>query len=103
MPMMHADELDIDEALVRRLVDEQFREWADLPLRRVEPAGTDNAIFRLGDDRPVRLARRKGPTRPGGKEFDWLPTLAPLLPLEIPVLRGCSRVWLPTTRLRRLA
>jgi hypothetical protein len=51
----------------------------------------------------VRLARRKGPTRPGGKEFDWLPTLAPLLPLEIPVLRGCSRVWLPTTRLRRLA
>jgi len=67
------------------------------------PAGTDNAICRFGDDRSVRLARRKGPTRPGGKEFDWLPTLAPLLPLEIPVLRGCSRVWLPTTRLRRLA
>jgi aminoglycoside phosphotransferase (APT) family kinase protein len=53
---MHADELDIDEALVHRLVGEQFREWADLPLRRVEPAGTDNAIFRLGDDRSVRLA-----------------------------------------------
>jgi aminoglycoside phosphotransferase (APT) family kinase protein len=90
MTRMHADELEIDEALVRRLVAEQFREWADLPLRRVEPAGTDNAIFRLGDDRSVRLARRKGPTQPGGKEFDWLPTLAPLLPLEIsvPVAQG---------------
>lgn len=85
MPTMHADELDIDEALVRRLMREQFPEWADLPLRRVEPAGTDNAIFRLGDDRSVRLARRNGPTQPGGKEFDWLPTLAPLLPLEIPI------------------
>jgi hypothetical protein len=40
MPTMHADELEIDEALVHRLVVEQFREWADLPLRRVEPAGT---------------------------------------------------------------
>jgi hypothetical protein len=39
MPMMHADELDIDEALVRRLVDEQFRERVDLPLRRVVPRG----------------------------------------------------------------
>jgi aminoglycoside phosphotransferase (APT) family kinase protein len=33
----------------------------------------------------LRLPRREGPTEPGGKEFDWLPRLAPLLPLEIPV------------------
>jgi aminoglycoside phosphotransferase (APT) family kinase protein len=85
MTRMHADELEIDIALVRRLLAEQFPEWADLPLRRVRPDGTVNAIFRLGDELALRLPRRKGPTAPGGKEFDWLPRLAPLLPLEIPV------------------
>ncbi|MDP9270853.1 MAG: aminoglycoside phosphotransferase family protein [Chloroflexota bacterium] len=85
MARMHIDELEIDAALVRRLLGEQFPEWVDLPLRRIEPAGTVNAIFRLGDELAVRLARREGPTRPGGKEFDWLPRLAPLLPVEIPV------------------
>jgi aminoglycoside phosphotransferase (APT) family kinase protein len=82
---MHADELEIDEALVRRLLAEQFPEWADLPLSRVEPAGTVNAIFRLGAALSLRLQRREGTTEPGGKELDWLPRLAPSLPLEIPV------------------
>jgi aminoglycoside phosphotransferase (APT) family kinase protein len=82
---MHANELEIDEALVRRLLAEQFPEWADLPLSRVEPAGTVNAIFRLGAALSLRLTRREGRTEPGGKEFDWLPRLAPSLPLEIPV------------------
>jgi aminoglycoside phosphotransferase (APT) family kinase protein len=82
---MHADELEIDDALVRQLLAEQFPEWSELPLSRVEPMGTDNAIFRLGDELALRLARRKGPTEPGGKELDWLPRLAQLLPVEIPV------------------
>jgi aminoglycoside phosphotransferase (APT) family kinase protein len=82
---MHVDELEIDEGLVRQLLAEQFPEWADQPLRPVEPAGTVNAIFRLGDDLSLRLARREGPTEPGGKELEWLPRLAPVLPLEIPV------------------
>jgi aminoglycoside phosphotransferase (APT) family kinase protein len=85
MTRMHADELAIDEAVVRGLLGEQFPEWADLPIRRVEPSGTVNAIFRLGDDLAARLPRRRGPTEPGGKELDWLPRLAPLLPVEIPV------------------
>jgi aminoglycoside phosphotransferase (APT) family kinase protein len=82
---MHADELEIDETLVRRLLAEQFPEWAELPLRRVEPSGTVNAIFRLGDGLSVRLPRRRGPTEPGSKELAWLPQLAPLLPVAIPV------------------
>jgi aminoglycoside phosphotransferase (APT) family kinase protein len=82
---MHADELEIDEALVRRMLAEQFAEWSELPLSRVEPAGTVNAIFRLGGDLSLRLPRHEGPTEPGGKDVDWLPRLAPLLPLEIPV------------------
>lgn len=85
MTRMHADEIDIDDALVRRLLAEQFPEWGDLPLRRVEPSGTDNAIFRLGDGLSVRLARRRGPTEAGGKEIEWLPKLAPLVPVELPL------------------
>jgi aminoglycoside phosphotransferase (APT) family kinase protein len=81
---MHADELEIDEPLVRRLIAEQFPEWAGRTLVRAVPAGTVNAIFRLGDDLAVRLARREGRTAPGGKELEWLLRLAPLLPLEIP-------------------
>jgi aminoglycoside phosphotransferase (APT) family kinase protein len=82
---MHADELAIDAELVRRLLNEQFPEWAMLPLLRVEPSGTVNAIFRLGDELSVRLARREGPTGPGGNELAWLPKVAPKLPLEVPL------------------
>jgi aminoglycoside phosphotransferase (APT) family kinase protein len=84
MTRMHTDEVEIDETLVRRLLAEQFPEWSELAVRRIEPQGTVNAIFRLGDERSVRLARRAGPTEPGGKEFDWLPRLAPLLPVAVP-------------------
>ncbi|HKE54327.1 MAG TPA: aminoglycoside phosphotransferase family protein [Actinomycetota bacterium] len=82
---MHADELPIGEPLVRRLLAEQFPHWADLPLLEIEQPGTQNAIFRLGDELSVRLSRRDGPQTAGGKEFDWLPRLAPVLPFEIPV------------------
>ncbi|WP_410985122.1 hypothetical protein [Bacillus cereus] len=37
---MHADELEIEERLVRRLLVDQFPRWAELPLRKVEPVGT---------------------------------------------------------------
>jgi len=82
---MHADEFPISEALVERLLAAQFPRWADLPLRRVEPSGTVNAIFRLGTELSVRLPRRNGPTAPGSKELEWLPKLAPVLPVEVPV------------------
>ena len=85
MARMHVDELDLDEALVRRLLGEQFPEWAGLPLRRVVPDGTVNAIFRLGDELAVRLARREGPTEAGSSELEWLPRLAPLLPVDVPI------------------
>jgi aminoglycoside phosphotransferase (APT) family kinase protein len=82
---MHDDELDIDEPIVRRLLAEQFPEWAKLPLQRIEPSGTVNAIFRLGGELSVRLPRREGPTEPGSVELEWLPRLAPQVPLEVPV------------------
>ena len=82
---MHADELEIDETLVRHLLAEQFPEWAGLPLRHIEPSGTDHAIFRLGDELSVRFARVEGLVEPGSKQFVWLPKLAPLLPVDVPV------------------
>lgn len=82
---MHADELDIDVALVRRLLRAQCPRWADLPLTPVENRGTDNAVYRLGDDMAVRLPRRERDVAALEKELEWLPRLAPLLPLAIPI------------------
>jgi aminoglycoside phosphotransferase (APT) family kinase protein len=82
---MHVDEVDTDVSLVRRLLAAQCPQWADLPIEPVPSAGTDNAIYRLGDDMAVRLPRIPGATGQVDKEQRWLPTLAPLLPLAIPV------------------
>lgn len=82
---MHADEADIDVTLVARLVAVQFRQWADLPIVPVRSAGTDNALFRFGNDMVVRLPRVLTATGQVEKEQLWLPRLAPLLPLAIPV------------------
>jgi aminoglycoside phosphotransferase (APT) family kinase protein len=54
---MHTDELHTDAALVRRLLAGQFPQWAALPIAPVASAGTDNALYRLGDDMVVRLPR----------------------------------------------
>ncbi|MFI1438032.1 aminoglycoside phosphotransferase family protein [Streptomyces fructofermentans] len=82
---MHPDELDIDAALVTRLVAAQFPRWAGLPVVRVPSAGTDNAMYRLGDDLVVRLPRRPGGADQAAKEQRWLPLIAPHLPLPVPV------------------
>jgi aminoglycoside phosphotransferase (APT) family kinase protein len=82
---MHADELDIDAALVGRLVAAQFPQWADLPIEPVLPRGTDNALYRLGDDVVARLPRRERTSGTLVKERKWLPRLGPLLPLAVPV------------------
>nr|WSY55098.1 aminoglycoside phosphotransferase family protein [Streptomyces sp. NBC_00886] len=82
---MHADELDIDAKLVSRLVAEQFPQWAELPVTRVASAGTDNAMYRLGEDMVVRLPRLPGGARQIETEQRRLPRLAPHLPLAVPV------------------
>ena len=78
--------IDID--LVRRLVDTQFPEWAELPLQLFDAAGSDHAIYRLGKELSVRLPRHSGAIGQARKEFEWLPRLAPCLPLAIPVPLG---------------
>jgi aminoglycoside phosphotransferase (APT) family kinase protein len=85
---MHVDEVDIDVARVRRLLMAQFPQWAALPLEPVHSAGTDNALYRLGSDLVVRLPRIEAATGQVDKEQKFLPRLAPLLPLAIPVPRA---------------
>lgn len=81
---MHADEVAVPPELVSRLLADQFPHWAKLPLAPVPSAGTDNALYRLGDDLSVRLPRIHWAAGQVEKELAWLPTLAPHLPLEIP-------------------
>jgi aminoglycoside phosphotransferase (APT) family kinase protein len=82
---MHVDEVDTDVSLVGRLLAAQFPRWADLAIEPVPSAGTDNALYRLGDDMAVRLPRIPAATGQVDKEHRWLPRLAPHLPLAIPV------------------
>jgi aminoglycoside phosphotransferase (APT) family kinase protein len=84
-PKMHADEIETDVALVRRLLEEQFPQWADLAIDPVVSYGTDHDIYRLGDHLAARLPRIGWATKQAAKEAEWLPKLAPHLPLAVPV------------------
>ncbi|WP_085370738.1 aminoglycoside phosphotransferase family protein [Leifsonia sp. NCR5] len=75
----------VDAALARRLIDSQFPAWAALPIRPVELDGWDNRTFRLGDALSIRLPSGPWYAEQVAKEQQWLPRLAPLLPLPIPV------------------
>ena len=81
---MHVDEVHTDADLVRRLLAAQHPQWADLPIRRVPSAGTDNAMYRLGDDLVARLPRIDWAVDTVAKEQRWIPFLAPQLPLAVP-------------------
>ncbi len=79
------DGVRIDAALVRRLISAQFPRWADLPVDPVEVGGWDNRTFRLGARMTVRLPSAAQYAPQVEKEHRWLPKLAPLLPLAVPV------------------
>jgi aminoglycoside phosphotransferase (APT) family kinase protein len=80
---IHSDELDIDDALVRQLVVEQFPDWAELPIERAGD-GTVNVIYRLGDELALRLPRHDGSEELDDREARILAALASHLPVEIP-------------------
>jgi aminoglycoside phosphotransferase (APT) family kinase protein len=87
---IHADQIETDERLVWTLLAEQFPQWANLPVVAVPTSGTENAVYRLGDEMAVRLPYRPGNEEQIEKLDRWLPRLAPHLPLSIPetVARG---------------
>lgn len=81
---MHPDEVEVDTALVRRLLTMQMPHLAGHHLAPVEPWGTDHAIWRLGDDLVVRLPRIAWASGQPDFEASWLPRLAPHLPIKVP-------------------
>lgn len=87
---MGNDHLEIPAALVRKLVDEQFPAWRDLPIVKVEPSGHDNRTFRLGETLAVRLPSHARYAPAVEKEQRWLPVLAAGLsvPITEPVAKG---------------
>ncbi len=82
---LHPDEIEVDSALVRRLLATQFPQWASLPVERFPSTGTENAIFRLGEQLAVRMPIRPRAVAPVEKEWHWLPQIDPHLPLPTPV------------------
>ncbi|MEM9174558.1 MAG: aminoglycoside phosphotransferase family protein [Myxococcota bacterium] len=82
-PQTPPAEVDIDTALVRRLLGAQHPDLADRPLAPVGE-GWDNAMFRLGETLVVRLPRRARAAELVRHEARVLETLAPRLPIPIP-------------------
>lgn len=85
---LRTDELSIDIALVRQLVDRAFPEYAGVDLARMGDSGSSNALFRLGDDKLVRLPRQPGGGASISKEASWLPHVASRVSVAVPTVVG---------------
>jgi aminoglycoside phosphotransferase (APT) family kinase protein len=76
----------IDAALVKRLIAAQFPQWSGLPVTPVAVDGWDNRTYRLGEEMTVRLPTAAGYVPAVAKEHEWLPRLAPALPVAVPTI-----------------
>ncbi len=81
---LHENEVETDTDLVKRLLEKQFPQWADLSIDPVSSSGTDNALYRLGRDKLVRLPKIDWAIGQVEKEHYWMPKLAPQLPFSLP-------------------
>src|SRR5215471_13469981 len=57
---MHAGQLVVSAVAVRQLVDEQFPQWRELPIRCLASQGTVNALFRIGGTLLARFPLESG-------------------------------------------
>jgi aminoglycoside phosphotransferase (APT) family kinase protein len=90
-------EVQIDESLVRALLQTQHPELAALDITPVD-SGWDNAVFRLGPKLAVRIPRRAVSADLLRHEQTWLPSLAKQVPIPIPApvcvgVPGCGYPW----------
>jgi aminoglycoside phosphotransferase (APT) family kinase protein len=76
--------IEITADLVRDLLQEQHPDLAGLDIRPVA-GGWGNQMWRLGEELAVRMQRMDPTPELQLKERRWLPVLAPLLPLPVPV------------------
>lgn len=81
---MNSQHVIINTFLVRRLIASQFPMWKGLSIDPIATNGWDNRTFHLGKDKLVRLPSAAEYELQVEKEHQWLPKLAPRLPLLIP-------------------
>ena len=75
----------INPDLVKKLIAEQFPEYAHLPIGSVRKQGHDNRTYRLGNDMLVRMPSAEYYALKVPKEQELLPLLKPYLSIDIPV------------------
>lgn len=85
MHQLHAHQVTIDEETARSLIQQQFPDYQQLPIRYFHSTGTDHAIYRLGDEMYLRMPLTHDAQLQLKKEVRWLPHLVSKLPLSIPV------------------
>ncbi|NUR25221.1 MAG: aminoglycoside phosphotransferase family protein, partial [Catenulispora sp.] len=83
--MARPGEIVVGVDTVRRLIADQFPQWAGLPVVAQPLSGTDNALFRLGDELVARLPRAPWAVDQVASDATWLPLLAPHLPVPVPL------------------
>jgi aminoglycoside phosphotransferase (APT) family kinase protein len=83
---MHVGEAVASKALAMNLIAAQFPGWSGLPLRSVGGGGSDNALFRMGDDMGLRFPRLAAAAAAVAVEGQWLPILAGHLPMTVPAV-----------------
>lgn len=76
--------LMIDKALAKYLIDKQFPQWSHLSIEPVKNSGWDNRTFHLGSEMLIRMPSAVEYAGQAEKEQTWLPKLAPHLPIPIP-------------------
>jgi aminoglycoside phosphotransferase (APT) family kinase protein len=74
----------------KKLIAEQFPQWANLRASELPEGGWDNRSVRLGEKLIIRMPSAECYASQVDVEQKWLPKLAPLLPVAIPtpVARG---------------
>ena len=86
---LHPDEVPVEEDTVRGLLSAQRPDLAGLPVAHLG-GGTDNTLYRIGEEHLARLPRTRGTVASLEKELTWLPRLRPHLahPIPTPVHAG---------------
>jgi len=76
--------ISITKQLAKNMLEEQFPQFKDLEITDIKIGGWDNKVFRLGDDKLIKMPIAKKYEIQIDTTFHWLPKLANHLPFKIP-------------------
>ena len=71
-------------SIAENLIKQQFSPIENLSVKPAQATGSDNFIFRVGNDLLIRLPRHASSESQLKKEIKWLPLLSEVLPVSIP-------------------